>query len=405
MLLVAVNRVMLMLTYALTLLSMMHSPGSLSTLIICLLVVIIVYLLWDSLHRVSSLWIMLLLMSVVTLTCLNSRRFRLMFEIEMLNMNQQQQQQQRASYDRTAGPSAGQYNIFFLETNETRRSLDKKKMCAIESAALTNPHASVRVYSPHASLISKDLLRHYANIQNETLRADAILKGTRLARWWLKRSCSSSSSSLNSTRHDLFDAVRVALLWRHGGLFVDMDTLTMRSYEPFLNHDGFSYPEHILRQNATANDSANGLFHLSKNHKFLSVVMSDLERASSFSSSSSSSSSQLFLRSARKYCHVADNESIIIERTESNATTAQSNRTSSCDIKLYPARLFYPYDRANVSELFAERSSLPVDVFMSAFALHTYNFCSSRCDIARGDRSVYEFLASRYCPLTYALFF
>ena len=56
------------------------------------------------------------------------------------------------------------YNIIFIETNKNREYFTERELCAVESAALNNPHAEIVVYSDKAK-ISQLLLDIYSNIK------------------------------------------------------------------------------------------------------------------------------------------------------------------------------------------------------------------------------------------------
>ena len=60
----------------------------------------------------------------------------------------------------------GQYNIFFLETNYTRWEFSTKQLCAIESAAKTNPNAKIFVFSIKAEFYKYkiNLTENYLNL-------------------------------------------------------------------------------------------------------------------------------------------------------------------------------------------------------------------------------------------------
>lgn len=80
------------------------------------------------------------------------------------------------------------YSVFFLESNYNREEFTTKEMCAIESAAKTNPNATIQVYTLRAKLNEKtnQLLKTYSNIRINKFEPRVIFKDTPLLKWWSK---------------------------------------------------------------------------------------------------------------------------------------------------------------------------------------------------------------------------
>lgn len=110
-------------------------------------------------------------------------------------------------------------NIIFIETNQTRQSIDYKEMCSIESAALTNPNANVILFSLNANL-SQNLLKHYKNIYFYKNKIEDLFQSTPFYNWWLNKSEIITTSPYVSAH--LADALRLSLLYKHGGIYSDL---------------------------------------------------------------------------------------------------------------------------------------------------------------------------------------
>ena len=76
-----------------------------------------------------------------------------------------------------------EYNIIFLETNSMRDYLNKRQLCAVESAALNNPAAKIIVYSIKAE-INKQLLNFYSNIRLLKIEFNEFIKKTPFEEWY-----------------------------------------------------------------------------------------------------------------------------------------------------------------------------------------------------------------------------
>ena len=79
------------------------------------------------------------------------------------------------------------YSIFFIESNYNRKEFTTKEMCAIESAAKTNPNALIQVYTFTARLNEKAnaMLNLYPNIRIIHFEPAVIFKDTPLLQWWM----------------------------------------------------------------------------------------------------------------------------------------------------------------------------------------------------------------------------
>jgi lactosylceramide 4-alpha-galactosyltransferase len=162
------------------------------------------------------------------------------------------------------------YNIFFIETNFTRDFFDLKQQCAIESAALNNPDANIFVYYMKG-LISQELLHTYSNIKPIKINLLEIFRGTILADWWEKNGLEVLKGHY-AIGH-ISDILRLVLLYKYGGFYSDLDTITIRSIEPLLKYNGVGY---LL--DVTSDSVGNGILVFSEKHPFLLKVMHDIIR-------------------------------------------------------------------------------------------------------------------------------
>lgn len=133
-------------------------------------------------------------------------------------------------------------NIFFLETSGDS-CLTARQACSIESAARSNPYATISVHMENSGPTK------IANVKNEqTSQRRNCAITTRLFEEWkhnvklvredLLQHLSNTplwrlhqKNQLNQSVHPLThrsDAVRVAMLWKYGGLYLDLDCLVFR---------------------------------------------------------------------------------------------------------------------------------------------------------------------------------
>lgn len=78
------------------------------------------------------------------------------------------------------------FNIFFIESNLTRKEIAIKQMCCIESAAKHNPLASIQVYTLQAKLNPNVtyLLSNYMNVQIVQFDAERDLSNKNVKSFW-----------------------------------------------------------------------------------------------------------------------------------------------------------------------------------------------------------------------------
>ena len=87
------------------------------------------------------------------------------------------------TYNNNINENESEYNIIFLETNSMRDYLNKRQLCAVESAALNNPAAKIIVYSIKAE-INKQLLNFYSNIRLLKIEFNEFIKKTPFEEWY-----------------------------------------------------------------------------------------------------------------------------------------------------------------------------------------------------------------------------
>ncbi|KZS14694.1 Uncharacterized protein APZ42_020082 [Daphnia magna] len=173
-------------------------------------------------------------------------------------------------------------NIFFVETSG-RSCLTARQACGIESAARANPYASVTLYmekTPIANLsrnksdqeevqsdcvITKFLLRRIENVR--VLRQNLLdhLEGTPL--WEFYRNGLFNKSTTPLVHRS--DAIRVALLWKNGGIYLDLDCIVMRPLDSLNNTVG-------TVRDFIPNWIENGVMAFNAGHPFLHFLMKSM---------------------------------------------------------------------------------------------------------------------------------
>jgi hypothetical protein len=119
-----------------------------------------------------------------------------------------------------------QFNIIFVETNKNKYNLSLKQLCAVESAALNNPNASIIFFSINA-IVNNYLRERYKNILSINFRIDQVFNDTPFNDWWKKYKTQIQKGQFNLVHTS--DALRIALIWKYGGIYLGFNLRIFKS--------------------------------------------------------------------------------------------------------------------------------------------------------------------------------
>jgi hypothetical protein len=324
-----------------------------------------------------------------------------------------------------------QYNIFFIETNSSRPFFTIKELCAIESAAFRNPRAIVYVFSSEAQLDESSKLmlsKHYSNIRMLKLEPLSVFEQTPLLEWWLSGNVTSHPT--HKTGH-LSDAVRLALLYKYGGFYSDLDTITLRNLQPLSK-----YPASLGYLYETFDSIGNGFLHFRSGHELLLLAMQVFKK--DYNPNLWSSNGPLLMyKVIRDYCQMEYDEifmklkksmrffrqrdrlDYLIEKKKllslnnlmNNEIETQiaklelrirkQNREQSCEVIIYPKEFIYPvsYIEEKYYLLFAANSSIDILTYMDSYSIHFFGKISDALKLKANQYSIYEYFAVNNCPI------
>ncbi|XP_075057658.1 alpha-1,4-N-acetylglucosaminyltransferase-like isoform X1 [Mixophyes fleayi] len=270
-------------------------------------------------------------------------------------------------------------NIFFLETTD-RMQPPSLVLCAIESAARvykdrpvvffmkglndTNSEATAKKYFP--------ALSSFTNVYFFPLKMEDILKDTPLLPWYTKVN---PKAEIHWT-HVSADACRLALMWKYGSLYMDTDTISIRT----IPHKNFLAGE-------SNKISSNGVFGFTSHDYFNWKSMLDFVQNYN-GQIWGQQGPLLFSRILKQYC-VLPNFKSVEDITCGNITF------------LHPDR-FYPLRDASWRRYYEVWEKLPT--FNDSYALHLWNYMSrGKLTMVPGSNTLVEHLYKQYCPSTYAV--
>lgn len=127
-------------------------------------------------------------------------------------------------------------NVFFIETgSETENvTLNPRQACAIESAAMINPHLEVFVlYASRERLNSLEIsstveaILSYPNVHVNYIDKEELAAGSPLE----DLVCSKKLLRSNYRTEHTSDVLRLLVLWKYGGTYLDTDMIVRRNLD------------------------------------------------------------------------------------------------------------------------------------------------------------------------------
>lgn len=243
-------------------------------------------------------------------------------------------------------------------------------MCAIESAAFHNPTALVRVLvtgTPNISCQFYRVVHRLTNVVVDVIDLDAFFHSTPLEDWYFR---SQWKESPFRVAH-LSDALRYLVVWRNGGVYLDLDFIVLRCLSGIQN--SLFYQEADL--------PANGILFFDRGHAFLLKVMQGCEA------------------SYDPYDWTTIGPKLMVW------TYSDLCATSDCGgVKILPKEMAFPVAYWNWTDYFEPKSATSVlNKSEECLAVHVWNRLSADRVVWTGNGSAYDVLAKRHCPSTYSV--
>ena len=166
--------------------------------------------------------------------------------------------------------------IFFHETSG-RDQLSYRQWCAVESAALHNPSRLIQVFMNgktinFSDILSISVLSLYGNIIITLLDEKEYFKETSLNDWYTKGSWRNSSYKITH----LAQYTRMVSMWRHGGLYMDLDLITTRALDEKMLRNFFVSGH--KKRNLVSPNLSDCVFHLERNHRLIYKIIIHLAK-------------------------------------------------------------------------------------------------------------------------------
>lgn len=296
-------------------------------------------------------------------------------------------------YDGTSRNISDQ-RIFFHETSG-RSQLSLRQCCAVESAARNNPDRPVQLLMRSSTncastdpIKSQQLpmnpswlkvLSRYPNVEIVLLNQDHYFAGTPLEDWYTKGVWRTSRFEMGH----LSDYIRVLTLYKGGGLYLDMDILTLKAFQ------GPVFRNCLVYENAAKDTIGNSVLHLERGHHL---------------------SGELIRLLAEEYdpeAYVYHGPDAIAEMMNRVCGLVAGNpKSNECNnVRLLSHRYFHPV-AAMFSHMLFQNDGNMSDVetlfeIKESFGLHLWNSISLHHPINVDNKNqIVAILAREHCPLT-----
>jgi hypothetical protein len=230
----------------------------------------------------------------------------------------------------------------------------------------------------------KPLTDLYPNIILMKFMPIELFRDTPLFSWWQSGLVFKSKYNLAH----ISDAARLALLWKYGGIYSDLDTITIKSFEPLIEKSGVGY----IYENVDS--IGNGVMVFKRNHDFLMKIMHEF--ATDYNPYDwGANGPSMILKAIKAYCHVENVRDLL-------------DNASLCDdeLSIFPEEAFYPlrYIDDEYKALFETDPPRVVDLlrkFTSSYSVHYYGFKSKDIKVSTRQNTLFGYLASCNCEFMY----
>lgn len=268
--------------------------------------------------------------------------------------------------------------IYFHETSG-RRSLDLRQSCAVESAAKENPGRSIQLFMQTNRLEKKgpwlSILDQYNNIQVILLNDTDYFANTPLEAWYRQGVWRSSPYQ----REHFSDYIRMLSQLRGGGLYMDLDFITLKALDEQILWNFFPI------EDKTASLLTGSIFHLESGHWIMEPIIRKL--AAGYDPNIwANYGPTLITKTMEEHCGFKLNY-------------AESNQCR--DVQLLPNAFFFPIPYGKWKTYFQEANEDTISLLEGSYGVHVWNKLSREHPLLMGSNQLYALLAAEHCPLTF----
>ncbi|XP_063775595.1 alpha-1,4-N-acetylglucosaminyltransferase-like [Pseudophryne corroboree] len=254
-------------------------------------------------------------------------------------------------------------------------------LCAIESAARVYPDRPVIFFMKGVTEMKsvddvKRVQGHFPtfasldNVHIFPLIMEDIFNSTPLLPWYKKINPEHEQHWV----HVSSDGCRLALIWKHGGIYMDTDIISIRAI-----------PDKNFLAAQSSHYSSNGVFGFSSRHYFTWKSMEDFVQNYN-GGLWGHQGPQLFTRVLQKFCSLPEFKGV--------------DDIMCGNISFLNPQHFYPIPYPAWRQYYEVWDKLPT--FNDSYALHLWNYMNNEHrTMVPGSNTLVENLYKRHCPSTY----
>lgn len=272
-------------------------------------------------------------------------------------------------------------NIFFIESGDSSKiELNSRQACAIESAALMNPHLKVFVLYASNERLNKLTLTpeveafwSYPNVFVNYINVNQLSIGSPMEEFIRSEKLSSSSYKVEHTA----DVLRFLVLWRFGGTYIDLDVIVRQRLDSFSN---YACPEsNVYINNAILN------FDTGTGRNISEIFIKSL--IENFDGREFVTNGPVLLTSVlRKLCQVID-------------LTKMTDLKDCQGFHVLKREFCYPIIADEWKLLWDENKVEDVmDQVKNSLVVHFWNSRSKHKKLKKSSKAAYISLAKQFCP-------
>ena len=270
--------------------------------------------------------------------------------------------------------------IFFHETSG-RSDLGLRQTCTVESAAKNNPGRPIQVFMTADRLDYSspwlEVLQNYPNVSIILVDPRSYFANTPLADWYNEGEW---RTSIYSIVH-LSDYIRVLTLLKGGGMYMDLDIVTIKSFDEKSLWNFFNI------ETAEMKLLSNSVLHLERGHRLIEEMIHRLVKyydVDDYMWHGPSMISNIM----SKFCGVK---------------RGQPNSNNCTDVNLLPHYNFAPVSNTEWEILFSDATPESLgQIKNGSYGVHCWGGKSVNHPLDLKSNQIYAVLAREHCPITVA---
>lgn len=257
--------------------------------------------------------------------------------------------------------------------------LSPRQACAVESAAKNNPNWSVILITLDTHILdapttNTSALREYTNVKIVNTTLLDFVKDT-IAYNWVE------SGALLLSKHPVVhysDFLRLFVLYKYGGIYLDTDFITLKSLDPILPNFSVAETKYWVAS-AAMGFTTDGVIQ-----QLVSEFMSTYNE-----SIYAYNGPGLLTRFSQRICYTK--------------ATTNMTRDNCFDFEVLPIKTFYPIGYDAYQPLFNNTwLNQTMDLVKDSYAMHAWNGLIGNYHLKVGTKSAFGVMAEQNCPKVYA---